>query len=381
MGLHDGRHQRRPRLRRAAALPGHRGGVGPRQLQELEGVGRVVHPRRRPPASGRSRRCPTASRATSRSRATAPCSRSPSAASGRSASTARRREACRSRSRPARALDQCPTAPGRRRVDALQGRQDDGQGRARVALQRLQRAQRRAGGGGRQGIRRPPGRRRRQRGRRLHADGDVQGGRQRLRDQPVQEPAHPAGGEVGRLGLGVGERLRPVRAGPGPDVREDPRRPAGRELHDGGGARVRRPPPPGDALGADLVTALDHLNGDSMALLHAYERYQGADGDGSEPNVHRQARAMSESGFDVLADTRQSIALLRSVATRSESIPTSATSSSAGTTSTRSTRPSTASAPAASRRTRSGASTTRASRTRRGARTASATRATSRPRG
>ena len=80
-------------------------------------------------------------------------------------------------------------------------------------------------------------------------------------------------------------------------------------------------PPPGDALGADLVTALDHLNGDSMALLHAYERYQGADADGSEPNVHRQARAMSESGFDVLADTRQSIALLRSVATRSESDP------------------------------------------------------------
>ena len=80
-------------------------------------------------------------------------------------------------------------------------------------------------------------------------------------------------------------------------------------------------PPPGDALGADLVTALDHLNGDSMALLHAYERYQGADADGSEPNVHRQARAMSESGFDVLADTRQSIALLRSVANRSESDP------------------------------------------------------------
>ena len=117
--------------------------------------------------------------------------------------------------------------------------------------------------------------------------------------------------------------IRPVRAGPGPDVREDPRRPAGRELHDGGGARVRRPPAARRRASAPISsTALDHLNGDSMALLHAYERYQGAvERRLRAQRPHGSARAMSESGFDVLADTRQSIALLRSVATRSESDP------------------------------------------------------------
>ncbi|MEO8690607.1 MAG: PKD domain-containing protein, partial [Solirubrobacteraceae bacterium] len=80
-------------------------------------------------------------------------------------------------------------------------------------------------------------------------------------------------------------------------------------------------PPPGDALGADLVTTLDRLNGDSEAMLHAYERYQGADAADSERNVHRQARAISETAFDVVGDTRSAQALLRSVATRSETDP------------------------------------------------------------
>ena len=80
-------------------------------------------------------------------------------------------------------------------------------------------------------------------------------------------------------------------------------------------------PPPGDALGADLVTALDHLNGDSMALLHGYERYQGADADGSEPNVHGR-RARCRSRASTCSRTRAGASRsLRSVATRSESDP------------------------------------------------------------
>ena len=119
-----------------------------------------------------------------------------------------------------------------------------------------------------------------------------------------------------------------------------------------------------------------------MALLHAYERYQGADADSSEPNVHRQARAMSESELRTCSRTRPEHRApplgRRRAASR---IPTSATSSSAGTTSTCSTPRWTASARAASRRPRSGASTTRASPTTRSLSCASATRETSRPRG
>ena len=62
-----------------------------------------------------------------------------------------------------------------------------------------------------------------------------------------------------------------------------------------------------DTLGAHLVQSLDHLDGDMGAMLHAFERYQGAAQADSDRYVHMQARALSDEAFDVLGDTRQSI--------------------------------------------------------------------------